>query len=57
VRLRNPACHRLLVARLQALDLVPHEALKAMVRDARLVVRTGEASPYANVVLRCGVPF
>jgi D-ribose pyranase len=57
VRLGNPACHRLLVARLQALDLVPHEALKAMVRDARLVVRTGEASPYANVVLRCGVPF
>ncbi|MGN0121011.1 MAG: RbsD/FucU domain-containing protein, partial [Streptomyces albidoflavus] len=24
---------------------------------ARLVVRTGEATPYANVSLRCGVFF
>jgi D-ribose pyranose/furanose isomerase RbsD len=24
---------------------------------ARAVVRTGEATPYANVLLRCGVPF
>jgi D-ribose pyranase len=57
VRRHNPACHQLLVACFQTLEFVPHEALKAMVRDARLVVRTGEASPYANVLLRCGVPF
>ncbi|WP_281260308.1 RbsD/FucU domain-containing protein, partial [Nonomuraea indica] len=24
---------------------------------SRLVVRTGEARPYANVILRCGVVF
>ncbi|MDJ1133355.1 D-ribose pyranase [Streptomyces iconiensis] len=39
------------------LQLVPHEELKAMTRQARLVVRTGECRPYANVLLRCGVPF
>lgn len=39
------------------LDLVPHEELKALTAGARLVVRTGEARPYANVLLRCGVPF
>jgi D-ribose pyranase len=40
-----------------ALRLVPHEELKSLTGAARLVVRTGEARPYANVLLRCGVPF
>jgi D-ribose pyranase len=57
VGLRNAACHMLLMTRLSPLLLVPHEDLKRMVADARLVVRTGEATPYANVILRCGVPF
>lgn len=39
------------------LELIPHEELKARTRQARLVVRTGECRPYANVLLRCGVPF
>lgn len=36
---------------------VTHEELKVMTRQARAVVRTGAVTPYANVVLRCGVPF
>jgi D-ribose pyranase len=36
---------------------VPHEQLKDLTAGAALVVRTGEATPFANVVLRCGVPF
>lgn len=36
---------------------VPHEELTALVAGARLVVRTGEARPYAHVLLRCGVFF
>lgn len=36
---------------------VSHEELKALLRDARLIVRTGEATPYANVALTCGVTF
>ncbi|MFH9940067.1 D-ribose pyranase [Streptomyces murinus] len=39
------------------LDFVPHERLKELSAGARLIVRTGEASPYANVLLRCGVFF
>ena len=39
------------------LDLVSHERLKELSAGARLVVRTGEARPYANVLLRCGVFF
>ncbi|NHU85651.1 D-ribose pyranase [Kocuria sp. JC486] len=36
---------------------VPHEEFKELTRQARFVVRTGEATPYANAILRCGVPF
>ncbi|WP_030170932.1 D-ribose pyranase [Streptomyces sp. NRRL S-813] len=47
----------LLEGRFPDLVLVPHERLKELCRGARLVVRTGEARPYANVLLRCGVFF
>lgn len=36
---------------------VPHDDLKRLAAGARVVVRTGEATPYANVVLHAGVPF
>lgn len=54
----NPAAWEVMRAKLGVeVELIPHEELKAAVFDARAVVRTGEATPYANVVLRCGVPF
>ncbi|MFJ8540654.1 D-ribose pyranase [Streptomyces sp. NPDC093586] len=57
VREANARAAALLDARCPGLELVPHERLKALSAGARLVVRTGEASPYANVLLRCGVFF
>ncbi len=57
VETQNPRSHELLKTRLPDLGLVPHEELKRMVVGAKLVVRTGEATPYSNVILRCGVPF
>ena len=36
---------------------VAHEELKRLSAGARAVVRTGETTPYANVVLRSGVTF
>jgi D-ribose pyranase len=38
-------------------DRVSHAELKRRTAHAAFVVRTGEATPYANVVLRAGVPF
>lgn len=38
-------------------DFVPHESLKNLTRRARAVIRTGEATPYANVLLYSGVIF
>ena len=54
---RNPRSHEVLKGRLPDLGLVSHEELKRMVAGAKIVVRTGEATPYSNVILRCGVPF
>jgi D-ribose pyranase len=53
----NPEASALLDARFPGLELVAHERLKELSAGARLVVRTGEARPYANVLLRCGVFF
>ncbi|MEU3096674.1 D-ribose pyranase [Streptomyces sp. NPDC006967] len=57
VRAANPAAAELLSGHFPALALVPHERLKKLSGGTRLVVRTGEARPYANVLLRCGVFF
>jgi len=38
-------------------DFVAHETLKELSRCARAVIRTGEATPYANVLLYSGVIF
>ncbi len=54
---QNRATQQLLKSRFPDLGLVWHEELKRMVAGAKLVVRTGEATPYSNVILRCGVPF
>lgn len=57
--------HEALQARLRSLpkvgprgpEYVSHEELKRLSRSARAVVRTGEFTPYANVVLFSGVVF
>ncbi|HEV7908247.1 MAG TPA: D-ribose pyranase [Pseudonocardiaceae bacterium] len=53
----NPLCAAAIGQRLPDVERISHEELKRRVAGARLVVRTGEATPYANVILRCGVPF
>lgn len=39
------------------LESMPHEQFKALSKHARAVVRTGEYTPYANVILCSGVTF
>ena len=55
----NPAVHAELCRQLAPTPLawVSHEQFKAATRGARAIVRTGEFSPYANVILRAGVVF
>ena len=39
------------------LERIPHQRLKAASETARAVVRTGETTPYCNLVLVAGVSF
>lgn len=39
------------------LERIEHDALKRRSASARAIVRTGEVTPYANVILVAGVPF
>jgi D-ribose pyranase len=36
---------------------VPHEEFKKLTRSSEAIVRTGECTPYANVILKSGVVF
>ncbi|MFB8376010.1 D-ribose pyranase [Paenibacillus taichungensis] len=36
---------------------ISHEQFKALTRNAKVVIRTGEATPYANCILQSGVIF
>ena len=38
-------------------EFVMHDRLKELSRQARAVIRTGEATPFANVILYSGVIF
>ncbi|ARN21356.1 D-ribose pyranase [Piscinibacter gummiphilus] len=56
---RSPALAGVLRARLGAIPLahVDHGTFKARSAGARAIVRTGEFTPYANVILSAGVVF
>ena len=60
---RNPAIHRALLATFARHEIsptivvVPHEEFKKITAASAAIVRTGECSPYANVILKSGVTF
>jgi D-ribose pyranase len=41
----------------EAKEFVPHEHFKTLTKKAKAVIRTGENTPYANVILHAGVIF
>ena len=38
-------------------EFVPHTEFKAQTADCRAVIRTGETTPYANIILQSGCIF
>ena len=38
-------------------EFVPHTELKALTHDCKAVIRTGETTPYANIILQSGCIF
>ncbi len=59
VKVRNPQFLEAVQALLPdvPLEFVPHTRFKELTAEARAVVRTGEFSPYANILLISGVVF
>jgi D-ribose pyranase len=60
IHARNPATYVSLEKVLGAatsLEELSHEEFKLLTHKARAIVRTGEATPYANVILHAGVIF
>ncbi len=39
------------------IETVPHQEFKEQTRSAQAVIRTGEFTPYANIILAAGVVF
>ena len=46
-----------LADRFDAIEYISHSELKDLSASAKLFIRSGEATPYANVALVCGVSF
>ena len=59
VRVRSPHIYELIATQLGDVPIkeVPHEQLKELTRSAVAVIRTGEFTPYANVILISGAVF
>lgn len=59
MRTRSPQMYEQTRQALSGIRLqhVPHEQVKEMLKTVRAVVRTGEQTPYANVILESGVTF
>lgn len=39
------------------MEFVMHEEFKELTKSAKVIIRTGEASPYANIILQSGCIF
>ncbi len=55
--LKSTVAEAWLTTRFDHIEYISHAELKELSTTASLIVRTGEATPYANVALICGVPF
>lgn len=58
IQVHNPSLHQDIQSLIdQETEYVPHEQFKQLTREAKAIIRTGEATPYANIILHAGVIF
>lgn len=58
IKIRNPEQWQVLQEKFSSdveVEFISHEKLKAITRGVKAVVRTGEDTPYSNIVLQSGV--
>ena len=56
---KSPAMHQEIAALTKGipLELVSHEEFKQLTKNAKAIIRTGECTPYTNIILQSGVNF
>ena len=57
IKEKNPQILNLISSLLGEVNYITHEELKELSKQARAIVRTGECSPYANIILISVVIF
>ena len=57
IKEKNPEVFEAIKKRVNNIKEVTHEEFKVLTKDSKAVVRTGECSPYANIILKSGVVF
>ncbi|WP_434797099.1 D-ribose pyranase [Terrisporobacter vanillatitrophus] len=57
IKEKNPEVYEAIKKKVSVLQEVSHEEFKVLTKDSKAVVRTGECSPYANIILKSGVVF
>lgn len=53
----NEAIHSFILQNVEPITYVTHEQFKHMSREAKVIIRTGEITPYANIILQSDVIF
>ena len=53
----NETVHSFILQNVEPVTYVSHEQFKKMTSEAKVIIRTGEITPYANIMLQSGVIF
>ncbi len=53
----NRDVYEVIRTKLPNLTMLSHEDMKQLTHNSKVIIRTGEATPYANIVLQSGVIF
>lgn len=53
----NDSVHTAILKNVESVTYVTHEQFKKMSSEAKVIIRTGEITPYANIMLQSGVIF
>ena len=57
IKQANRPIEEAILNNLNKIDYVSHEQFKQMTKEAKVIIRTGETTPYANIILQSGVIF
>ena len=57
IKAANETIHSFILQNVEPVTYLSHEQFKQMSSEAKVIIRTGEMTPYANIMLQSGVIF